>query len=104
MQIAAYENCVVGKLAGMVGMWKKGRFNCALTNGATMIEMIVALAIFTFGAAGAYTHYLNTARRGTALVEFAQARLLAHQQLEQLLACRYERLAAWTPPTGPVQI
>lgn len=69
-----------------------------------MVEILVALAIFTFGAAGAYQHYLDTSRQAARQVEQAKLSLLAHQEIEQLRACRFDRLAAWTTPAGPVPL
>lgn len=72
--------------------------------GSTVVEVLVALAVFTLGAAGAYHYYLQAARGGAWQEEQAQARYLAHQQLEELLACGHGKLAAWIPPEGNVQI
>lgn len=67
-----------------------------------MVEIIVALAILTFGIMGIYEQFLAAGKQGRERLLPAQARLLAHQELEQLRACSYESLKSWKPPLRPV--
>lgn len=68
------------------------------THGFTMIEIIVALAILTFGVCAVYDHFLDSQQLGREQINTAQARYLALQELERLRACPYASLRAWTPP------
>jgi len=71
------------------------------TRGSTIVELLIAVAILTFGALGVYEHFLALNQRGRDQLGAIQARCLALGELEQLRACSYEELKQWKSPATP---
>lgn len=71
------------------------------THGFTIVEVLVALAILVFGVYEVYAHFLDSAARGREHINDVQARFIAHQELQELLACPYDKLRTWKPPAVP---
>lgn len=65
--------------------------------GISLVEVMVALAIFVFGIYFIYDQFLNARDVGRTNLMIAQARAFAHQGVEELRACGYAELRAWTP-------
>lgn len=65
--------------------------------GVSLVEVMVALAILVFGIYFIYDNFLNARNLGRTNVMIAQARSFAHQGVEELRACSYAELKAWTP-------
>ena len=70
------------------------------TRGLSLVEVMVAMAILVFVVAGVYSQFLDLGQRSRNRLEPIEARLLAHQELEHLRACRFESLKNWKPPFG----
>jgi prepilin-type N-terminal cleavage/methylation domain-containing protein len=66
-------------------------------HGFSIVEVLLALAILTFGVFGIYEQFLKSNQRGLGQVSQIKARLLASQELEHLRACSYASLKSWKP-------
>jgi Tfp pilus assembly protein PilV len=78
-------------------MQKAGR-HLTSQGGFSVVEILVALAVLTFGVVGVYSQFTGIGRMGRDRITTIQARFLAHQELEQLRACSFECLKNWKPP------
>lgn len=67
--------------------------------GFSIVEILLALAILTFGVYGVYEQFLKSNQRGLEQVSQLKARLLASQELEHLRACSHASLKSWKPVT-----
>jgi len=65
--------------------------------GISLVEVMVALAIMVFGIYFIYDQFLNARDVGRTNLMIAQARAFAHQGVEEMRACGYAELRAWTP-------
>jgi prepilin-type N-terminal cleavage/methylation domain-containing protein len=64
----------------------------------TLIEVMVAVAVLTFGVYAVYDQFRASADRSRARYQQARGRFLAHQKLEELRACDFSALESWRPP------
>ncbi len=62
-------------------------------SGFSLIEVIIAMAIFTIGALGLYGMQINSARWNTKANQQTSAVLVASQVLEQLMREKYNHIA-----------
>lgn len=69
----------------------------ASRRGFTLVEFIIAVAVFTFGVSAVYSQFIALQRPSSQRLLKAQARMFAHQGLEELRACEAGALASWTP-------
>lgn len=65
--------------------------------GVSLVEVMVAVAVLTFGVYAIYDQFMSTRDRGLTQLDRTRARYLAHQKLEELRAAGHEALAAWEP-------
>lgn len=71
---------------------------CRACRGLSIVEILVALAIFSVGIYALHGQFLDLSLKSSRQILATQARLLAQQELEQLRAGDFEALAAWQPP------
>lgn len=73
-----------------------------------MVEILLALAILSFGVYGAYEQFIQVSTMGRQRLDPVRARYLAQQQLETLRACDFsalkERPAMPAPANHPVSL
>lgn len=72
-----------------------------LTRAFSIVEVLVAMAVLTFGVYAIYEQFITLRRLGDQRQPVHQARWLAHQQLEELRAAPAAALRRWTPPAQP---
>lgn len=65
--------------------------------GVSLVEVMVALAVLTFGVYAIHDQFLATRDLGLSHLDRTRARYLAHQKLEELRAAGHGALAAWAP-------
>ena len=66
----------------------------------TVVEIIVATGVLGVGVYAIYGQFVRTSQFGQERLHMAQARMLAHQGLEELRASSFDALANWSPPDG----
>jgi prepilin-type N-terminal cleavage/methylation domain-containing protein len=65
--------------------------------GFTLVEMLVSTAVLVLGVYTIYHQFTDTARPSQERLLMAQARSLAHGELEKLRAAPADALLAWNP-------
>lgn len=63
----------------------------------SLVEMIIATGVLVFGIYGIYNQFIETKIPSQQRQRMAVGRMLAHQKLEELLACSYDDLKSWKP-------
>ena len=72
--------------------------------GASIVEVLVALAILTLGAGAIFDQFTGVGKRSREEALRTQARWLAHQELNLLLAAPAADFAAWQVPEVPAPL
>ncbi len=70
----------------------------------TLVELVIAIAILTFGLASIYSQFHETKLPSQRRLQLAQAQFHAQQALSEALACSYADLKAWTPSSTFVPV
>lgn len=71
------------------------------TMGFSLVEVVIALAVLTFGAYGIYARFYDSSRFTRLHYDQQRAHLLAVEELERLRACPADSLLAWRPAPDP---
>lgn len=69
--------------------------------GFSLVEVILALGIFSVLASVAYGIFMNQGDLTQLRIDHVQAQQLAIQRLEHLRACSYDQLDQWVPSASP---
>lgn len=69
--------------------------------GFSLVEVVIALAVLTFGAYGIYARFYDSGRMSRLHYDQERAYLLAAAEMERLRACPAESLRAWRPSPDP---